>query len=84
MTDLANEITEFARNVIAGPFKKHEITHEIQTLARITRAWPTATEDQWNAAIDEAVKRGLLNRESQTFWVPIKKVEAKPVQRELF
>jgi hypothetical protein len=82
--DLAAEITEYIRNVERKPTKTFEVIENIQRDAEITKQWPIATVKQWERAIDEAVKRGLLCKPTETIWVVVKKEEPKPVQGSLF
>jgi hypothetical protein len=84
MTDLASEIADCYRSVMGcQPCKRRELIHEIQKMARVNNAWPTASYAAWDAAIDEAVKRGLLACASQTIWLSVQPKE-KPTQGELF
>lgn len=84
MTDLASEIAEFCRNVMARPCKRDELIFEITKMAIHNPAWPTASYKIWSDAIDEAIKRGLLDKTCETIWIPTKKQEAKPKQMGLF
>ena len=84
MSDLAAEITEYIRNVERKPTKTLEVIENIQRDARITKRWPIASVPQWERAIAEAVKRGLLSKPTETIWVVVKEVETKPVQKGLF
>ena len=82
--DLASEITEYIRNVERKPTKTLEVITNIQRDARITKQWPIATVEQWERAIQEAVRRGLLVKPTETIWVVVEPVQAKPVQKGLF
>ena len=84
MTDLAAEIAEYCRNVERKPVKPLELIENIQRDARLTKQWPIATVEQWERAIQEAVRRGLLSKPTETIWVPTVTKEAKPVQGSLF
>lgn len=84
MSDLASEITEYIRNVERKPTKTLEVIENIQRDARVTKQWPVATVKQWERAIDEAVKRGLLSKPTETIWVVTKVEEPKPTQGSLF
>lgn len=82
--DLAKEITEFCKNVIARPCKRDELIREITHMASHNTAWPTASYKQWEAAIETACKRGLLILVVETVWVPVEVAEVKARQQELF
>jgi hypothetical protein len=82
--DLAAEITEYIRNVERKPTKTLEVIENIQRDAEITKQWPIATVKQWERAIGEAVKRGLLSKPTETIWVVTKVEEPKPTQGSLF
>jgi hypothetical protein len=84
MTDLAAEITEYIRNVERKPTKTLEVIENIQRDARVTKQWPIATVKQWELAISEAVKRGMLLKPTETIWVVTKVEEPKPTQGSLF
>ncbi len=85
MADLPSEITECLKCVLGRPAKAEELIREITMMASLNAAWPTATYEQWTAAIETAVKRGLLVRVSQTLWLaPPKFEEAKAKQMGLF
>lgn len=47
-------------------------------------AWPEGDTDQWVAAVDEAVRQGLLELKDGKVKLAAPKVEAKVVQQELF
>jgi len=86
--DLASEIAEYARNVCRAnskrTIKRSELINEIMQDAQATKQWPVAKVEQWTAAIEVAIERGLLRRDSETIWIPEVVKEAKLVQRELF
>lgn len=84
MTDLTSEIAEYCKNVERKPVKRLELIQNLMRDAQVTRAWPIATLRQWEAALESACKRGLLVRTSETIWIPVVAVEAKPVQGSLF
>lgn len=84
MTDLASEIAEYCKNVERKPVKPLELIENIQRDARLTKQWPIATVEQWERAIQEAVRRGLLSKPTETIWVLTELKEARPVQRSLF
>lgn len=89
MPDLASEIAEYARNVCRAnskqPVKRMELIADIMRDAQATKGmWPIATVGKWKIAIDEAVKRGLLQRVSETIWIPAVVKEPKAKQGELF
>jgi hypothetical protein len=84
MTDLAGEITEYIRNVERKPTKMIEVIENIQRDAEITKQWPIASVKQWERAIQEAVRRGLLSKPTETIWVVEKVEEHKPTQGSLF
>jgi len=85
MTDLASEIADCYRAIMGSrPCKRRELIHEIQKMASVNKyAWPTASYAKWDAAIDEACKRGLLACTRQTISLP-KQPKEKPTQGELF
>lgn len=83
MSDLAAEITEYIRNVERKPTKTLEVIENIQRDARVTKQWPIASVKQWEFAIQEAVRRGLLVKPTETIWVPVV-VEKKATQKGLF
>lgn len=74
MSDLAAEIAEYARNVCRAnkgrPIKRDELIAQIMQDAAHNPAWPRAEPTKWRVAIEEAVQRGLLNRDSETLWIP--------------
>ena len=86
--DLAAEIAEYARNVCKAnklrPCKRNDLITEIMQDAEATKQWPRTTATKWRVAIEEACKRGLLARDSETIWVPFVEQEPKPVQGSLF
>jgi hypothetical protein len=88
MTDLATEIAEYARNVCRAnklrPCKRLELIEDIMREAQINKAWPKATVKQWELAIMDAKKRGLLDTAGETVWIPAKELEVKPTQKGLF
>jgi len=84
MMNLTSDITDFVTNVIARPCKQSEAISEIIKMATHNPAWPTASYEQWQAAIDQAVASGRLTRVSETVWIPVKVVEKKAVQKEMF
>lgn len=85
MADLPSEITECLKCVLGRPAKAEELIREITMMASLNAAWPTATYEQWEAAIETAVKSGLLVRTDQKLWLaPPKFEEPKPVQKGLF
>ena len=85
MADLPSEITECLKCVLGRPAKAEELIREITQMASHNAAWPTATYEQWEAAIETAVKSGLLVRVSQTLWLaPPVVVEVKAKQMGLF
>jgi len=81
MTDLAIEVADCYRAIMgARPCKRSELINEIQKMAMVNKyAWPNASYAQWDAAIDEACKRGLLACTSQTIWLP-KQPKENPTQ----
>jgi hypothetical protein len=82
--DLAAEITEYIRNVERKPCKTLEVIENIQRDAQATKQWPIATVKQWEAAIEQAVQRGMLSKPTETIWLNVKKEKPKPVQKGLF
>ena len=88
MTDLAAEIAEYARNVcklnMLRPGKRLELIKDIMREAQHNPAWPKATVKQWELAIIEAKRRGLLDIAGETIWVKVEPVASKPVQKGLF
>lgn len=84
MLDLAAELAEYCRNVERKPTKPLELFDNIMRDARATKQWPIATLTQWEAALEQACKRGLLTKTSETIWVPLVVAEVKPKQMELF
>lgn len=84
MSDLVSDIAEYCRNVERKPIKRMELVQNYMADAAVNNQWTRGTVKQCELAIEEACKRGLLSRASETIWVPVVAVEAKPVQKGLF
>jgi len=84
MMNLTSDITDYITNVIARPCKQSEAISEIIKMATHNPAWPTASYEQWQSAIDQAVASGKLTRVSETIWIPTAVEEVKPKQMEMF
>jgi hypothetical protein len=72
MTDLPKEITDYLRGERAGVGRLNLVRY-IQQDADSTGAWSTATAKQWNTAIDEAIKLGLIEQVGSVLLVKTKK-----------
>ena len=87
MTDLATE----AVSILAGeraPYQMdaHLLANLIANESRHNSAWPTATVAEWRAAIETAIKRGLIAVKNQKLAVVVaaKVTETGPTQMEMF
>lgn len=62
-TKLTNDIVEW----LAGervPVRRSDVLLEITKLARHCKLWPVATYEEWDAAIDEAIRDGRVVEEN--------------------
>lgn len=84
MTDLAVEIAEYCKNVERKPVNRMELIQNYMRDAQITKQWTIATFSQCEVAIEQACKRGLLNRVSETIWIVFEPVVKEPIQLKLF
>jgi len=84
VSDLAAEIAEYCRNVERKPVNQLKLIENIMQDAQATKQWPIATVKQWAVAIEVAIERGLLRRDSETIWIPEVAKVVKHVQRDLF
>jgi len=84
MPDLAAEITEY----LVGerqPMTRADLIGWIIMDANRCKTWTIATCEQWEAAIDEAIKRGLIESRNGKLGVVLKiDNEPKPQQMGLF
>lgn len=85
MPDLAKEVTDYLTGERA-PFK-----YGIDELARLifweathNPMWAKATMPEWEAAIKDAIKRGLIELRNGKLGLPTKVEESKPIQMGLF
>lgn len=82
---LATEVTEYLRGERA-PFRftTDDLARLIFLEATHNAMWTKATMPQWEAAINEAIKIGLIESRSGKLGVASKQEEAKPMQMGLF
>ena len=85
MPDLAKEVTEY----LAGErspfrFEKGTLAYMIMFDAQHNPMWTKRTIPEWEAAIDEAIKTGLIESRNGKLGVVSKVEEAKPQQMGLF
>jgi hypothetical protein len=85
MPDLAKEATEYLTGERA-PFRLtvDELARLIFLEATHNRMWAQATMPQWEAAINEAIKTGLIESRNGKLGVVSEVEEAKPQQMGLF
>jgi hypothetical protein len=81
--ELAIEITDYLRGE-REPVQDWELVRRIMADAAYNAAWTKAKEVQWTAAIDEAVKRGLIVREGALLSLPKVVAKQKVEQLDLF
>lgn len=86
--DLAKEVTEFLAGERAPfHFDANVLSYLIVDEARNNAMWPKATMPQWKAAIEEAIKRGLIEVKNHKLAVVVKTKpvdEDAPIQMGLF
>lgn len=83
MSDLASEITEFLRGERTAMDRGRLVAYMVvEATANIN--WSDATYAQWEIAIDEAIKRGLILADGVMVRVAPKAQVEKPEQLELF
>jgi hypothetical protein len=70
MTDLPKEITDYLRGERRS-VRDTELVRLILQESLSNRQWTKATVGQWEAAIDEAVKQGLIVREGVMLSLPV-------------
>jgi hypothetical protein len=80
MADLAKEITEYLRGERRS-VRDSELVRLVVQDSIWNPQWTKTTAEQWEAAIDEAVKRGLIVREGSVLSLP--KVVARPKVEQL-
>lgn len=83
MADLSTEIAEYVRGERQA-IEQGRLVAYIVADAAANPAWTKATYAEWDAAIDEAIKRGLLMRDGRMIRPAVKQVEPKAEQLELF
>jgi len=83
MTDLAKEITEYLRGE-RRPVRDTELVRLIVQESLSNPQWTTASYVRWEAAIDDAVKRGLIIREGAMLSVLVQAAKPKSEQMDLF
>ena len=83
MTDLPKEITDYLRGE-RRPVRDSELVRLILQESLSNRQWTKATVGQWEAAIDEAVKQGLIVREGVMLSLPVAAARPKVEQLDLF
>jgi hypothetical protein len=72
MADLAQEITDYLRGERAGVGRSNLVQYIMNDAVNIG-VWTVATEDEWNAAIDEAIKLGRMEQVGSVLVVKTKK-----------
>jgi hypothetical protein len=80
---LAIEITDYLRGE-REPVQDWELVRRIMADAAYNAAWSKAKEVQWEAAIEDAVKRGLIVREGSVLSLPNVVARQKVEQLNLF
>ena len=85
MPDLAKEVTEY----LAGErrpfhFDKGTLAYMIMVDAQSNPMWTKRAIPEWERAIDEAIKIGLIESRNGKLGVVSKMEEAKPQQMGLF
>ena len=80
--NLPQEITDYLRGE-RRPVRDTELVRLIVQDALFNAAWSKATSDQWEAAISEALKRGLVLRYGAMLSVPVVEKQ-KSEQMDLF
>jgi hypothetical protein len=83
MTSLAKEISEYLRGE-RRQVRDTELVRLILQESLSNRQWTKATVGQWEAAIDEAVKQGLMIREGVLLSLPAVAARPKVEQLDLF
>ena len=83
MTDLAKELTDYLRGERRA-VRDSELVRLILQESLSNRQWTKATVGQWEAAIDEAVKQGLIVREGVMLSLPVQAAGPKVEQLDLF
>jgi len=85
MTDLPSEITEFLTGE-RRPMRPVDLAIAIRNEALHNAAWATATIEEWQAAIQQAVKIGKLIEDAGKVRIAPQFTEPKPkfVQKGLF
>ena len=81
--ELAIEITDYLRGE-REPVQDFELVRRIMADAAYNAAWTRAKEVQWDAAIEEAVKQGLIVREGSVLSLPKVVDRPKVEQLDLF
>ncbi len=79
MTDLAKEITDYLRGE-RRPVRDTELVRLVLQESLSNPQWTKATVGQWEAAIDDAVKQGLMIRDGVMLSLP---VAARPKVEQL-
>ncbi len=83
MTDLVKEITDYLRGERRS-VRDSELVRLIVQDSLSNPQWTTASYRQWEAAIDEAVERGLIVREGVMLSLPVAVAKPKVEQLDLF
>lgn len=74
--NLPQEITDYLRGERTG-LSRINLVRYIQQDADSIGSWSTATAQQWNAAIDEAIKLGLIEQVGSVLVAKAKKETEK-------
>jgi hypothetical protein len=83
MPDLVADVVEFIGSE-REPCKPSDVAMELFRLGTNCKLWPESSVTQWMDAIEEAVKRGLLDKSERGVKRPTVSAEAKPKQLGLF
>lgn len=85
MPDLAHEATEYLQGERA-PYRYtiDELARMIFLDATHNRMWAQASMTEWDAAIKEAISKGLIEQRNGKLGVALKTDEPKPQQLGLF
>lgn len=83
MTDLPKEITEYLRGE-RRQVRDSELVRLIVQESLFNPQWTKATVEQWDQAIDEAVRQGLIKREGVMLSLPVVAAKPKFEQLDLF
>lgn len=86
MNDLINDVVDFLRGErLAFHYKADWLARAIWKQSVHNKMWSQASLNEWEAAIDEAIKRGLIESRNGKLGVVLKiDNEPKPQQMGLF